>query len=118
MPRLGWPLGQPIAKVDVSPPKWRDTTRHENRLRRLQTYFRIKPSCHASGVTPLNMKIGLGDSELYFRTNRISIPISKVRVNCIFLLTGPAGDITLYSHGPNGLWRKNEFSLVIERKQP
>jgi len=53
MSRLGWPLGQPVTKVDISPPEWRDTSNHENRMwartlfshyrkRRLLIFLRIK----------------------------------------------------------------------------
>jgi len=34
--------------------------------RRLGLYFRTKPSCHASGVTPPKMKTGTKDSQPIF----------------------------------------------------
>jgi len=33
--------------------------------------YRIKPSCHASGVTPPKMKIGTEGSTAYFRSKMI-----------------------------------------------
>jgi hypothetical protein len=39
MPNLGWPLGQSIAKVEINPPEWFDTTKHENEPRRLRILF-------------------------------------------------------------------------------
>jgi hypothetical protein len=35
-----------------------------------KAYFRINPSCHASGVTPPKMKMALIDSKAYFPINR------------------------------------------------
>jgi len=53
------------------------TTKDENRAEPpgdLGFYFRTKPSCHASGVTPPKMKLGTEGSTAYFRINSHAPP--------------------------------------------